>query len=108
VRIPDYFGWLILGADPEGLQPSEPTLTSRDVPWLGPLINRFDVEADPWAPEGRVYLQAVPAVIDVRYGAGWVVASTDPEGGWPPTYSFRPSGASWIPSGQDPDSCRDP
>jgi hypothetical protein len=108
VRIPDYFGWLILGADPAGIQQSEPTVTSRDGAWLRPLINRFDVEADPWASDGRVYLQTAPAVIDVRYGDGWAVASTDTEGGWPPVYYFRTSGSSWVPSRPEPDSCHHP
>jgi hypothetical protein len=102
MRIPDFFGWLVLTLDPDLVLQGQPALYTRNGPWSRPLAERFDWEADPWALDGRAYLQTAPAIVQVRYGTGWAIASTDPNNGWPPSFFFRALDEDWIPARPDP------
>jgi hypothetical protein len=102
LRTPDYFGWLVLTLDPDFTLQGQPYLYSQNGPWNRTLAERFDWEADPWAPNEDVYLRTAPAISQVRYGVGWALATTDPDSGWLPSYFFRPMDQDWIPARPDP------
>jgi hypothetical protein len=79
----DYFGWL-------AAQQSE----------IPPV--QFDRAVDPWAPDGRVYAEALPEIDRVLHGDGWVVATTPTNSGWTAVYFFRWQAGEWVPGEPGP------
>jgi len=99
--LPDYFGWLTLVMDPEGIIHPRPFVSYDLPPWYRPLQERFDWGADPWVPGDQVYRRAAPEIIEVRYQEGWAIATTAVDSDWLRTYFFRPVDGGWIPSQPD-------
>lgn len=100
---PDYFAWLLLAMAPsEILQPpyssNARSLASR--PRL--IMERLNLDADPWAVDGRYYGRALPEISEVRYQAGWAIAMVRADSGWRRAYFFRPDDELvWVPANLD-------
>jgi hypothetical protein len=79
----DYFGWL--AAQQMDLAPA-----------------RIDRAVDPWAPDGRLYADALPDFDRLLPGDGWVMAASPANSTWTAAAFFhRPDGA-WVPGGPPP------
>jgi hypothetical protein len=65
-------------------------------------MERLNLDADPWAIDGRIYGRALPEMSDVRYQAGWAIAMVRPGSQWQKEYSFRPDDElGWVPASLD-------
>jgi hypothetical protein len=97
---PDYFGWLLLATAPHGiLQPPYPSYARSLSSRHRLIMERLNLDADPWAVDGRYYGRALPEISEVRYQAGWAIAIVRPDSEWRPAYYFRPDDELvWVPA----------
>jgi hypothetical protein len=79
----DYFGWL-------AAQQTE----------LGPA--QIDRAVDPWAPDGRIYADALPEIGRLLHGDGWVMAAPPANSGWMAVTFFHRQDGEWVPGEPPP------
>lgn len=100
---PDYFAWILLATAPHGiLQPPYPSYPRSLASRHRLIMERLNLDADPWAVDGRYYGRALPEISEVRYQAGWAIAMVRPDSGWGTAYFFRPDDElEWVPANLD-------
>jgi len=98
--LPDYFAWVLLVSAPHRiLNPPRANGLRGDYSRHQFILQALNLDADPWAGDGRYYAGALPELSEVRYLAGWAIGIVRPDSEWPRTYYFRPDDELvWVPA----------